>query len=397
MKNKFSYLILFFIFFVSLWFFSNTGYMLFPIFIVLFSVLVLTHAILIKRLPSANGIMIYLGVLVFYLMISLLHLSILADTYFVDDLASDFIRFFMFFTLFYIFYDFLESEKYRYLVLNSLSLVVIIFLTTFFIQVFLLYSKGYHLDYLELIMGREQRITGTAGVKGIYRPSGMFNEPGSFTVFMYAVLFARYLLNKKFDLLFVLGIFATLVTLSAQAIASFFLLISLFAIVYFFDVLTSLKIKKNILYFFVLVILVFFSFIIYFIEYVILFIDYFVNRFSSASGDGTVSIRFFALHNVSEQSALTIVFGIGFNNSGLGYLINDTGFWFSSYSMFGLPAFIVLIYFSYLVYKNHGPYALVMYFLIMLSKLVVLYPIMALYFAAVLSKSPRKPLRTKFS
>lgn len=390
MKVNLSSSFLFAIFFVALWFFSNTGYMLFPIFIALFFALLSLHLVLMKKIPSSNYISVGVGFALFYLVISLLHLSILPETYYLDDMLTDFVKMSMVFILTLFFYGFINNQRCNSILLKSLSFVLVVFLITFFVQVFLLYTKGYHLNYLEMIMGREQRISGTAGVKGIYRPSGMFNEPGSFTVSMYAVVFSRYLLNKKFDVLFWLGILATLVTLSAQAVLSFFLMISLFTAIYLFEILMRLKIKRKALYLSVL----FFFFILilgfYFLDHIGLFVDYFINRFSTISGDGTVSVRSFALLNALQQSPITLVFGIGFNNNGLGYLINDTGFWFSSYSMFGVPALLVLTYFAFLIYKNHGSYALVMYLLIMLSKLVILYPVMALYFAALLTKNTTK-------
>ena len=55
----------------------------------------------------------------------------------------------------------------------------------------------------------------------------------------------EYLLNKKIDLVFVIGLLSTLVTLSAQAYVSFFIIVLAMFAKFFFDVFFKFKVSKT--------------------------------------------------------------------------------------------------------------------------------------------------------
>ena len=145
-------------------------------------------------------------------------------------------KIFMNILIFCFFLIFIQNDDFKYKLKIALTFSIMVGVFTIALQAYFIYFENYHINYLEMIMGRDQRITGTAGVKGIFRLAGMYNEPGTYSVFMYALLFSRYLLNKKIDLVFVIGLLSTLVTLAAQAYVSFFIIVLAMFAKFFFDV-----------------------------------------------------------------------------------------------------------------------------------------------------------------
>jgi Leucine-rich repeat (LRR) protein len=79
---------------------------------------------------------------------------------------------------------------------------------------------------------------------------------------------------------------------------------------------------------------------------------------------------------ILSQNIFTLIVGMGFNYQGYGLTIADSGLFLSSYAQFGL---------SFLL--KYDFFALIMFIVIILSKLSIIYPILWIYFALIVSKS----------
>ena len=77
---------------------------------------------------------------------------------------------------------------------------------------------------------------------------------------------------------------------------------------------------------------------------------------------------------------------MGFNYEGHGLTIADSGLFLSSYAQFGIFGLSFLFLLMYILIK-YDFFALVMFIIIILSKLSIIYPILWIYFALIVSKS----------
>ncbi len=366
---------------VSIWFFSNTGYLIFPIFVILF----LFFSIYFFNIKNNNKIkLISYATLLFliYCGVSVLHLFILNKTYFFEDLITEIPKMFMNILIFCFFLIFLQNNDFKQKLNIALSFSILVSICTIVLQAYYIYFENYHINYLEMIMGREQRITGTAGIKGIFRLSGMYNEPGTYSVFMYVLLFSRYLLNRKIDTIFIIGLLSTLITLSTQAYISFFIIVLAMLANFFFDAIFKFKLNKTKLVVNIAFISIIFSVLLFFGEQILAYFD---ARFFQSS-DGTLSHRAEATNIILSQNIFTLIAGMGFNYQGYGLTIADSGLFLSSYAQFGIFGLSFLFLLGYILLK-YDFFALVMFIIIILSKLSIIYPILWIYFALIVSKS----------
>jgi len=379
MINSIRFLLLF----IILWFFSNTGYLLFSIYFVLTSSLVVLAACLAKSKHLGDGkfifmldrrhtLLSFLFVLVFVLFISFLHYAVYGDDSYLNAMLSSYVKFFLSTLVFLSFYVVFSLKRFNATVHAVLSLVLLVNVLTISVQAYFLYFHDFHIDYLEIIMGREQRVFGSAGVKGLFRPSGMYNEPGTYSVFTYVLILLRYLLSRRMDYLFFIAFLTTLLTFSAQALISFVLFFAVVSAFFGVTVMVTMKLKKYskkdlMLSFFAIVLALLSLYFAY--DFLVLYLS---NRFVGGS-DGTVSIRLASFYSFFEQGFFFIIFGIGVNNDGLGVLINDTGFWFSTWVQYGVFGLFVVVAPLFFLIKDKAAFGL--FLLVLLSKVSLQYPI----------------------
>ena len=130
------------------------------------------------------------------------------------------------------------------------------------------------------------------------------------------------------------------------------------------------------------VLFLFLSLLLLFCEQIIAYID---ARFFQTT-DGTLSHRAEATTIILSQNIFTLIVGMGFNYQGYGLTIADSGLFLSSYAQFGIFGLSFLFLLMYILLK-YDFFALVMFIIIILSKLSFIYPILWIYFALIVSKS----------
>jgi hypothetical protein len=122
------------------------------------------------------------------------------------------------------------------LVLGSrvLGLVICIHLLLYFVQVLYWVSTGLYLDFLEPITGEMQKYSSAKGAmfNGVRVPrfTGVFNEPGTYSTYLFALMILKYLIDREMGIV----VFLTLLTISMNlslfgAVLSFcFILVVIF-------------------------------------------------------------------------------------------------------------------------------------------------------------------------
>lgn len=374
---------------VILWFFSNTGYMVFPIFAAIVFLLIFYHANFQSKVNvrTKKASFLLFSLFIYATLTSLAHLVLSDNSVNSELFVPAYIKFIFCLLVFFSFYSLINSYSNRIILYKSLSFVLFVGIITLVVQGFYMYVYGQHINYLEFFMGREQRIFGTAGVKGLYRLSGMYNEPGSYAVATYAVVATRYFLLKKIDWLAYFALASTLLTFSAQAFASLFIFIFIVVSYSTIKIISKMTINKYLMLKLLLTLVAFIAALYFSIEYVELAFDYFQARFSGKS-DGTVSVRANSFYYFFEQELFFILFGIGVNNDGLGVLINDTGFWFSTWVQYGILGLaLVLLPFISIAKDKYG---VALFLLVLLSKMSLQYPIVWLLMAALYNNNYKK-------
>ena len=111
----------------------------------------------------------------------------------------------------------------------------------FYIQLLAFYIFKFHIDFLQPITGEEQRVFGgnfeIPYINSFMRPSGLFNEPGTYVTFIapFIVLFGRWKNNfvTQDYFIYVLGLFSLFLSFSVFGII-FGILILLFGSIYKF-------------------------------------------------------------------------------------------------------------------------------------------------------------------
>ncbi len=121
--------------------------------------------------------------------------------------------------------------------LRIISSVLIIHLAIFYMQLLVVYvTGGYYIDMLEPFTGEHARYTWSVTVPFIgatFRPTGMYNEPSTYSAYILCIFLLRYLLSNRLD------------RVSYMTILSFFLSLSFASIFYAFLIVIIFNMNKN--------------------------------------------------------------------------------------------------------------------------------------------------------
>lgn len=125
-----------------------------------------------------------------------------------------------------------------------INVVLIIHLMFFFTQYLLFHVFNYRIDFLYSIIGETQRVGATKlkefGEASI-RASGLFSEPGSYTVYIYIFVCIKILINKKIEIITGIALASMLLSFSMSGI-----LLLVFILLYylFFTKYSKNKVKS---------------------------------------------------------------------------------------------------------------------------------------------------------
>lgn len=182
-----------------------------------------------------------------------------------------------------------------------LNIILIIHLAFFFIQYLLFVFLNYKIDYLYSITGEVQR-TGAARLKEFsnsIRASGLFTEPGSYSVYIFMLISMKFILRKKIDFIILAGIISMLLSYSMTGVL---MASSLIAYYLFLSTYNFKKIKNALFLFFGLGIIFYFKSEI--------FLGPILDRLSNLNEDTSAEARFEGGYDFFVQN--------GFFYSGLG-------------------------------------------------------------------------------
>ncbi len=200
----------------------------------------------------------------------------------------------------------ISPDKYNKLY-TALQKVIITHLLFFYIQLTAFYIFGYQIDFLYLITGENSRNDAFGVISEFFRPSGLLNEPATYSLFIFAFSIIYFLLKKKVDILLFLAILTLLLSFSASGILLFLFFI---AFIFYKTIIKNFPLLLSTL-FFIIIILSQFNFS----ENI--FYKYFQSRFDNGlDTDGSTSQRYTGALDVFYNSKLyNIIFGFGIGHT----------------------------------------------------------------------------------
>ena len=252
----------------------------------------------------------------------------------------------------------ISPDKYNKLY-TALQKVIITHLLFFYIQLTAFYIFGYQIDFLYLITGENSRNDAFGVISDFFRPSGLLNEPATYSLFIFAFSIIYFLLKKKVDFLLFLAILTLLLSFSASGILLFLFFI---AFIFYKTIIKNIPLLLSTL-FFIIIILSQFNFS----ENI--FYKYFQSRFDNGlDTDGSTSQRYTGALDVFYNSKLyNIIFGFGIGHtpqnvdtavgSGLTAQLISFGYLFN---------FLLSLIFTYLFISNKVKLQNILIFIILL-------------------------------
>lgn len=235
------------------------------------------------------------------------------------------------------------------ILISILKKVLIVHATLLFIQFFVVYSTGFYIDVLSWNTGEFQRYTSGIVVPiigEIYRPTGFFSEPSTYSSYILLIVFVRYLFVPKLERIDFISILSSILTLSLSG---------LFIGMAFLSI--CLLNKKNAIRIFILFALL--------VTFIFVFNDLVVARLAQSDGE-SIAIRIELFQVLLRQSWKDILFGNGplgipaelasissgvdeysWVKNGLA-APNDIGLWFFFILKFGILGLITIISLSLL-------------------------------------------------
>ena len=317
----------------------------------------------------------------FNLRIILFSLFLVIYSILIPILNSDELKIISAFAFLFSFYAiFLTFNVYR---LNKIfKIFILIHSLSIFAQIFCFFVLNFQLDFLVNITGEFQR-TGTGNFiflgRQLFRPTGFFSEPSTYTVHIFPIILLYIKLNKKITFLSILGLISVFLTFSAILP---FMLIIFFGFILFSN---NLRIFINYLKHNTR------SIILLLLPLILLLpslINYVTNSFQGKMFSTTLNTEpkrgDFFIYLFNHPSKL--FFGIGitpFISDGfVNFIINDNGLFIYTMLRFGIFGAIFLFI---LLYKIKDNYCRAVFLTLWVTKLSPTYPMFFLIYALSLS------------
>lgn len=321
-------------FFLSLqsYYFYNIGIAPFPL-VSLIGIIVFSD-----RNRISNQIKIYpFSLFILFTISSLWGFFFQLDLYYVNSVIGIFLgTFILIFTT-----KFLKSYNID-LIYRVLAIVLIIHLICFWLQFGLYMLIGVNLDFLEFVTGEASRFEAYGAISGLIRATGVFNEPATYSYYIFTIVYLRFLCFKKINWFDQFALISILFTLSLSG----FFLYSFFQFYYW--VLFKGNINS----------IVFFSILIFIVFYIVQFVFedtinlYLVSRLSDAENDNSMNTRFSdGIIYFINLPLNYVIFGLGVGNYTKNISTTASG-WMSIITTFGIVpgASFLFITFKYLKY-----------------------------------------------
>lgn len=248
-------------------------------------------------------------------------------------------------------------------VIKNVLTIHILFLV---IQLFYFYFvSGEFLDYLKPFTGEAQRALGgsyTIGGSKLIRATGLFNEPGTYSTFVFILYLMYYSLNVRYKENYKLRLFDYVAIISVLSTFSIFgfVFVTLFLIHYLWT--ASLKVKLISL--------------ILFIPFILLVLEIYISkRFALGAENAGVGFRsqilIFYIQNI-EEYFFNFLFGysifLDYNKFfNVRFIFNDLGFWFTILLYIGILPFITFL----IIFRKNILRFFILFLIIMLCKLTI--------------------------
>jgi hypothetical protein len=242
--------------------------------------------------------------------------------------------------------------------LRNIKNVLIIHLIFFYLQLIIYYSTGFKLDFLFYITGEMSRNDAYGVISDFFRPSGLLNEPATYSLFVFGFSTIYFWGLKKIDFVLILANISLLLSFSASGIILFLLLLVI--------VFTEYFPYKILIIIVLLITFVLITFNYYFSENI--FVVYFQNRFMNGlDSDGSASQRFSSAYQIFLNSNIKnkiLGYGIGYTPPGLDTAV---GSGLSSHLIsFGILFNLIILLIFHSLFKN-VQFKFLFFFLIMLT------------------------------
>lgn len=256
--------------------------------------------------------------------------------------------------LFWASYNYKNKEIFS----QAISFALFVNVSFLFLQGFLLYGSGYHLDFTGPLTGHESRVIGPPLFSfRLWRPSGLTFEPGTYATYITPLLFLSYKLSDfKVNKLHLITVISLLFTLSVFAIIFAFS----FIIIAYWQVLKNSKIIKVI----TLPILMAIVYVVY---------QYISWRFFSGRQDISLGVKLYAFNFLLEQDITRVLTGSFYSFNDCQCLVRDTSLLFNFFFTFGV---LGIVFFVILIFSVKGFKTKMMLFVMFLSKMPLFAPIL---------------------
>lgn len=262
--------------------------------------------------------------------------------------------------------------------INIIKGVLIVHLSVFYVQAAIVYLTGYYIDLLYPVTGELQRFESLfflPWIGAVYRPTGLYVEPSTFSSFILWLLSIKILCQKNFCRFDIFVIVSSMLSLSLAAIVygAMFLLLALLCS-------GSIKLIKKI------------QFVLLLLPAPFVFYEIFKARLEALGGSGE-SLRENLNKLVFSQDPLTLLFGNGLLglpaevsdlNSGaelwrLGIAaLNDNGLWLFFIIKVGLVGLFILIIIMLLITRKKIDF--IVFGILLLTKVTFFSFIFVFYF-----------------